>query len=189
MAPANGGDILSNHPNKKEIINRMRQTLIGKMAALTPEERKNKFGRVGPTNPNWRNGGTSSKMCPVCGRTKISSTANVCLGCMDRTKENNPFYGRHHSEETKKLLREKNLGDNSWIKGIDPALLPYTNYYTIVYPSGKSKQVAGLKAIAKEFNVTIENVHATIKRIAAGKLPQRGVFANIIILKNHKTTV
>lgn len=98
-----------------------------------------------------------------------------------RTGENNPFYGKSHTEETKQKLREKMSGDNSWIKGIDPAELPYTKTYKIVYKDGTTKQVAGLKTIATEFNVSIENVHATIKRIAKGKIPTRGVFANTII--------
>ena len=96
-----------------------------------------------------------------------------------RKGEKNPFYGKKHSEETKQLLREN--CNNEWIKGIDPSLLPYTKKYIIIYPDNTSKQVAGLKAIAEEFNVSIENVHATIKRIAQGKIPQRGVFANITI--------
>lgn len=41
--------------------------------------------------------------------------------------------------------------------------------------------MAGLKSIAIEFNVSIENVAATIKRIALGKIPRRGVFKNIIV--------
>ncbi len=38
---------------------------------------------------------------------------------------NNPFYGRHHSEETKRILSEKNSGANNagWSGGI--ATLPY----------------------------------------------------------------
>ena len=98
-----------------------------------------------------------------------------------RTGSKNGFYGKKHSEETKQKNREAHTGDNSWIKNIDPSLLPYTKKYSIEYPSGDVKHVNGLKAIAVEFNVSIENVYATIKRIAKGKIPKRGVFANIII--------
>ena len=96
-----------------------------------------------------------------------------------RKGEKNHFYGKKHSEETKNKLREN--CKNNWIKGIDPALLPYTKSYIIIYPNGGTKQVAGLKAIAEEFKVSIENVHATIQRIKKGKFPKRGVFANFII--------
>ena len=101
-----------------------------------------------------------------------------------RTGKKNYFYGKSHTEETKQILREKMSGDNSWIKDIDPAKLPYTKHYKITYADGTTKEVAGLKAIAVEFKVSIENVYATIKRITKGKFPKQGVFANIIIEEN-----
>ena len=99
----------------------------------------------------------------------------------NRIREKNGFYGKHHSEETKKILREKMSGDNSWIKGINPSDLPYTKKYEITYPDGTKKIVAGLKAIAIEFKVSITNVYATISRIKNKKFPSRGVFAGVII--------
>lgn len=98
-----------------------------------------------------------------------------------RTGEKNGFFGKSHSKETIQKNREAHTGENSWIKGIDPALLPYTKNYIITYPTGEIKQVAGLKAIAEEFKVSIANAHATIKRMSTGKIPKRGVFANIVI--------
>jgi len=98
-----------------------------------------------------------------------------------RTGKQNTFYNKHHTEETKQILREKLSGNNSWIKDIDPAKLPYTKNYKITYPSGKTKEVSGLKIIAKEFGTSIVNVHATIGRIAKGKLPRRGIFADVLI--------
>jgi group I intron endonuclease len=98
-----------------------------------------------------------------------------------RSGENNSFYNKRHTEETKQILREKMSGDNSWIKDIDPAKLPYTKHYKITYASGATKEVAGLKIIAEEFNTSIVNVHATIGRIKDGKLPKRGIFANVIL--------
>lgn len=181
MAPASGGDILSNHPNKEEIREKIKSSHKKTIDQMLPEHRKLKFGKPGDTNPNFRNGGISTKICPKCESTKISVKSKVCGACRDRTGKNNAFYGKHHSPKTIKYLKEINSGDNSWIKGIDPSLLPYTKQYIIVYPDNTSKQVTGLKAIATEFNVSIENVHATIKRIAEGKIPTRGVFANISI--------
>ena len=99
-----------------------------------------------------------------------------------RKGDKNPFYGKSHSEETREALRENQL-TNSWIKGIDPSLLPYTTNYEIIYPDGTSKQVAGLKAIADEFSVSIVNVHATIKRMAKGIMPSKSVFKNHLIRK------
>ena len=99
-----------------------------------------------------------------------------------RKGDKNPFYGKSHSEKTRSALRENQL-NNSWIKGVDPALLSYTTYYEIIYPDGTTKQVAGLKIIADEFNVSIANVHATIKRMAKGVLPSKSVFKNHLIRK------
>lgn len=96
-----------------------------------------------------------------------------------RSGKNNPFYGKKHSDETK--AKQKKNCRNEWIKGIDPAKLPYTKLYEIVYTNGDIKQFVGLKAIATEFNVSIENVHATMKRICAGKIPGRGTFKGLII--------
>ena len=102
-------------------------------------------------------------------------------GGKKRTGVNNGFFGKSHSKETIQKNREAHTGENSWIKGIDPAVLPYTKKYQITYPNGETKIVAGLKAIATEFNVSIENVHATIKRIQKGIIPKRGVFSGIIL--------
>ena len=106
---------------------------------------------------------------------------NLRKAASQRKGNKNGFYGKTHTDATKNKISESLSGDNSWIKNIDPALLPYTKKYIIIYPNGKTKEVAGLKVIAEEFNVSIENVHATIKRISMGKLPKRGVFANTII--------
>lgn len=106
------------------------------------------------------------------GKQKLSDIGKTRVG------EKNGFFGKHHSEETKQKLRNRSF---NWIRGIDPSALSYTKKYQIVYPTGITKNVAGLKVIANEFNVSIENVHATIKRIKKGNIPKRGVFANIII--------
>jgi group I intron endonuclease len=178
MAPANGGDTLSNHPDKNKIRKRIIESHRTTIENLTDQERKLKFGKAGKSNPNWKNGGTWCKLCPICNNNQISKKSSTCGSCRDRTGVNNSFYKKHHSEETKQKLRNQSF---NWIRGIDPSSLSYTKKYQIIYPDGTVKSVAGLKIIAGEFNVSIENVHATIKRIVNGKIPKRGVFANIII--------
>ena len=106
------------------------------------------------------------------GKQRLSDLAKARVG------KKNGFYGKSHTEETKQKLRDRSF---NWIRGIDPAKLPYTKNYQITYPNGDVKVVAGLKIIATEFNVSIENVHATIKRIEKGNAPKRGAFANVII--------
>ena len=106
------------------------------------------------------------------GKQKLSDVGKARVG------EKNGFYGKSHTEETKQKLRDRSF---NWIRGIDPTKLSYTKKYQIIYPTGNIKEVAGLKIIATEFNVSIENVHATIKRIKKGNAPKKGAFANVII--------
>lgn len=193
MAPANGGDIISNHPDRDAIVEKMRQTNIFRYQQMSAEERKSKFG-----NPGSKNGMYGKTHSPEVKEAQSQrAKGNTSLIGYKRTQEfkdkisaamkgklvgeKNPFYGKHHTEETKRRIGEANSGDNCWIKGIDPSLLPYTKYYIITYPTGETKEVAGLKVIAEEFNVSITNVHATIKRMAQGKLPSRSVFSGHFI--------
>lgn len=181
IAPANGGNTLKNHPDREQIIAERTSKFRNWIDSLTTEEKISRFSKPGSKNPNWKNGGRL-KTCPSCSINKIEPTSNVCGDCRDRTGKNNPFYGHSHTDTTKQILREYQL-TNSWIKGINPAELPYTTWYEITYPSGEIKTVAGLNSIAKEFGVSIANVHATVKRMAEGKIPTRSVFKNHMIRK------
>lgn len=61
----------------------------------------------GEGNPNWK-GGISKKQCK-CGKD-IATINETCSECRDRSGENNPFYGKAHSIETKKKLSESRMG-------------------------------------------------------------------------------
>lgn len=179
MAPANGGNIIGIHPNKKQIVNLIKQTTIKNMKNMNSEEKKEKFGNPKEKNGRWNNG-SSFKSCPKCNST-MGYYADTCGKCRDRTKEKNPFYGKSHTEETKAILREKMSGENSWIKDIDPKELPYTKKYVVEYTDGTIKEVYGLKIIAEEFKTSIANLHATMGRMEQGKIPTRGTFKGINI--------
>lgn len=100
-----GGDNLTNHPNREEIIAKRSAEQLRRNALLSEEERKAKWGKPKEENPNWEGGKT---FCS-CG-ARISSSSNTCHTCRDRSGKNNPFYGRRHSEETKKKLSESKKG-------------------------------------------------------------------------------
>jgi group I intron endonuclease len=190
IAPANGGDCISNHPNKLQIIEKAKISNNKRLQRLTAEERKLKYGNAGQKNGMY--GKTHNNA--VKNQARLRAIGNSYAKGVVRSdqfkekisksmkgrfiKEKNHFYGKHHSEETKQKLRNR---DYAWIKGIDPSLLPYTKRYQITYSNGETRIFAGLKAIADEFNVSIENVHATIKRIKAGNIPKRGVFAGLFL--------
>lgn len=92
---ASGGDLISNHPNKENII------------ALAIKNLKNapRPARYRDLNPNWKGGKTFCK----CGNRK-ENTAKTCISCQNRSGENNSFFNKKHSEETKKILSELRKG-------------------------------------------------------------------------------
>jgi len=100
---ASGGDNISNHPNRAEIVQKIGQANETRILLLTDEERQERYSRPMESNPNWK-GGTTYSYCECGVRKKPKS--KTCSGCRDRTGENNPFYNKKHTEETKQILRE-----------------------------------------------------------------------------------
>jgi len=62
---------------------------------------------IGEENPNWK-GGISKKKCE-CGK-EILPNSETCSQCRNRSIENNPFFGKQHSEEAKKKMSDKRMG-------------------------------------------------------------------------------
>ena len=102
---SSGGDNLTNNPNKQQIIRKIKTSIQKKMDALTKEEKREKFARPLSKNPNWNGGKT---FC-VCGERK-SYKAKTCTKCRDRYGKNNSFYGKSHSDESKKAIAKNKEG-------------------------------------------------------------------------------
>lgn len=115
-----GGDNLTRHPNRLDVISRTGQTLKAQIAQLGQAERKSKFGRRGLSNGMWQrehspvtrqaqsersqgNRHAAGRVMPLEQRQRLSELAKV------RTGAANGFYGRSHSEDTKEKIRQTKL--------------------------------------------------------------------------------
>ena len=101
------GDLISYHPKRDLITVKTSESLNKRYKQMTREERSFVYGMKGDENPNWK-GGVSIHYCD-CGN-KMSYYVDRCIKCTDKTGENNPFFGKLHSDKSKKLISDKNKG-------------------------------------------------------------------------------
>jgi group I intron endonuclease len=104
---SSGGDNLTRNPNKKNIIKQITESVKKRYDSMTENEKKEKHSQPLNNNPNWR-GGVSFIYCE-CGK-RIGYGNKTCIQCRDKSGESNPFYGKKHSNETKRKLSEKRTG-------------------------------------------------------------------------------
>jgi group I intron endonuclease len=116
-----GGDLLTNHPDKEKIREKIIKSQKETMSKMTPEERREKYGKVGDKNGMYGkthteenrkkfseihkgNSYCKGKKASEETRQKLSENAKLKIG------EKNPFFGKHHSEETIQKIKEKSKG-------------------------------------------------------------------------------
>jgi len=102
-----GGDNLTNNPDRDDIIRRMTETIRARVAKMSEDERKRIWSQPGDKNPNWK-GGISSPKCDGCGKVLLYGHKK-CSRC-SKIGSNNPFYGKHHSEKSRKYLSDIRKG-------------------------------------------------------------------------------
>lgn len=142
IADASFGDVLTTHPDRDNIINRIRGSLNKNMSNMTPEERKDKWGRSGCDNGMFGKNHTNDakkKMSDyrlgksleeLYGDDRANDIRNNMIATFDdvrrkqlsefaasRTGDKNSFFGKNHNEETKRKISEKNSGKISPFKG------------------------------------------------------------------------
>jgi len=124
-----GGDLISNNPNRDDIIFRMRETLIEYYRNLS-EEDKLKLKKFGEDNPNFGNlwNEEQRKNLSEIKKEYYKDNDHVLKGktfeeyfgdeiakerkqflselASSKTGDKNPFYGKHHTEEFKNYLHE-----------------------------------------------------------------------------------
>lgn len=121
-----GGDNLTRNPNKKIIVDRMTKSINTRYSKMTDEDRSAKYGKPGELNPMWGRTHTKKVRDASSTRAKGNSYALGCIRSQEfcarisaqaklRVGDKNPFFGRHHSEDTRALMsatRSKKEADN-----------------------------------------------------------------------------
>lgn len=107
---SNGGDNLTKNPNKDEIIKKITESVQKRYGTMSDEERKEKHSKPMESNPNWK-GGISICYCEICNK-KISQGSKRCFDHVEYNRNglNNSFFGRSHTEESKKKIGESRKG-------------------------------------------------------------------------------
>ena len=108
---SSGGDLISYHPDNKMI--RQNMSKISKVLYQTNFNFKN-YPKLGSLNPNYKGGKYIKRdvYCQVCNCLLKTVTATICTSCRAKTKvgSKNSFYGKQHTDSTKKKLSEIHSG-------------------------------------------------------------------------------
>jgi group I intron endonuclease len=117
-----GGDLLSNHPEKYAIREKINKSCKETLNKLTSEERKQKYGKVGEKNGMYGKTHTDEVRNLISEVNKGRQSINKGKKASEETKhkmseaaklkigEKSAFYGKHHSEESIQKIKEKNKG-------------------------------------------------------------------------------
>ncbi len=146
---SSGGDNLTKNPRKDKIVKKMTESVKKRYNLMTDEEKKEKHSKPMETNPNWK-GGTSFKYCE-CG-IKISPINNCCINCRDKSGVNNPFFGKQHSEETKKRLSEKRKGTYNGEQNL-PIIIDNVEYRS----AGEASKILNISMVTIRWRVKSKN--------------------------------
>jgi group I intron endonuclease len=146
---SSGGDNLTKNPNKEDIIRRMTQSVRKRYELMSEYEIKEKHSRPMDKNPNWK-GGITYKYCE-CG-VKIKPINDTCNKCRPRSEDKNPFFGKQHSEETKKKLSEKRLGKYSGEQN-KPIIIDDVEYRS----AGEASKILNIPMVTIRWRVISKN--------------------------------
>lgn len=136
------GDLISYHPNRDAIVEKMIESLKSRFDQMTAEEKSAVYGKPGESNPmfgkthgdavrkaigeaNTGNSHALGSKRTEAQRAAMSEHAKL------RTGDKNPFFGRAHSEETKRKLSGTN-------KGKTPKNTRKVSINGIIYASGST---------------------------------------------------
>jgi group I intron endonuclease len=146
---SSGGDNLTKNPNKNEIVGKITDSIRKRYSLMTPEQKKEIFSLPMDKNPNWK-GGVSYKYCE-CG-VRIKPINDSCSKCRNKSGENNPFFGKQHSEETKKKLSESKKGTYYGEQNI-PIMIDGIEYKS----AGEASKVLNIPMVTIRWRVLSKN--------------------------------
>lgn len=114
---ATGGDLISYHPNRDEIVNKIKNSTIMRNSRLSKDEKLKRWSKKGNLNNNYKHGNTLIEIfCDSCNKklntSYVENKTYLCTSCFAKTKvgAKNPFYGKKHTDEYKRLASEKRKG-------------------------------------------------------------------------------
>lgn len=150
---ASGGDLISYHPNNNDFRKLQSKLAKERYANMSNEEKEKLSEKMkGENNPNFGNRWDDEQKLKASNRMKNDKNSflykikgktfeelygeekakeiknKLSINFSKRIGDKNSFYGKHHSEETKKILSEKR-------KGIKPVNCKKVLYNGIIYES------------------------------------------------------
>jgi group I intron endonuclease len=119
---SSGGDLMTYHPDREEIIEKIKNTIKENISKMSKEERQKKWGL--PREKNGMYGRThTDEVKRLFSEMHKGNTYTLGLKMSaeqrkrmsearkgKNTGEDNHFFGKHHNEETKQKIKEKNKG-------------------------------------------------------------------------------
>lgn len=174
-----GGDNITRNPDKDLIITKIRDFNTKRLSLLNEEDKKRIYGRSGSLNAMFGKHHTEEVKQRISSVNKgrkrppgyvqvVTDKQRAMASARGKLKigKLNPFYGKTHTEETKKKLRESHLGfkpRNSVPLSVDK--VSYSSY--------------------KEASLALSIPVVTIRHRVLSKNPK---FTNYILLKNKSPT-
>ena len=149
---SSGGDNLTKNPKKDKIVKKIVESIKQRYDSMSDEEKKLMHSQPMEKNPNWK-GGVSISHCEIC-NIKISQGAKRCIEHIvyERNGIDNPFFGKKHSEQTKKKLSEKRIGKYHGEQNI-PILIDGVEYRS----AGEASKTLNIPMVTIRWRVKSKN--------------------------------
>lgn len=139
-AGGEGGDTISNHPDKERILKQMSASMKGKNTGPRSVEicnaiSKSRMGR------SWEDLMGKEKAKELKEKASLNWKENNPMSYIDFSGENNPMFGKSQSENTKEKIRQKATGRPGPRKGIYKKYEFYKNGILIYTAEGQSNAI------------------------------------------------